>query len=65
MIDAYMLLSYGDSDKPEDVIAFLRHAVAGRGIPNERLAHVGEHYYRFGGPHEADSSLCRIRFPQR
>lgn len=49
MPDAYMLLSYGGPNKPEDVVPFLRNAVAGRGIPDERLKIVGEHYYRFGG----------------
>ncbi|WP_300046887.1 ferrochelatase [Trueperella sp.] len=49
MVDAYMLLSYGGPNKPEDVVPFLRNAVAGRGVPDERLAQVGQHYYRFGG----------------
>lgn len=49
MVDAYMLLSYGGPNKPEDVVPFLRNAVAGRGVPDERLAEVGKHYYRFGG----------------
>ena len=37
MTDAYMLLSYGGPDKPDDVVPFLRNAVAGKGIPDERL----------------------------
>ncbi|QOQ39678.1 ferrochelatase [Trueperella pecoris] len=49
MTDAYMLLSYGGPDKPEDVLPFLRNAVAGRAVPEERLAQVGEHYFLFGG----------------
>jgi ferrochelatase len=31
------------------VVPFLRNVTRGRGIPDERLAEVGEHYYRFGG----------------
>ncbi|MDP9805987.1 ferrochelatase [Trueperella bonasi] len=49
MSDAYMLLSYGGPDKPSDVVPFLRNAVAGKGIPDERLEEVGEHYFLFGG----------------
>lgn len=47
--DAYVLLSYGGPREPDDVIPFLRNATGGRGIPEERLAEVGEHYYLFGG----------------
>lgn len=47
--DAIVLLSYGGPDKPEDVVPFLRNATGGRGIPDERLEQVGEHYYMFGG----------------
>ena len=28
---------------------FLRNVTAGRGVPDERLAAVAEHYYHFGG----------------
>src|SRR5690349_10695578 len=28
---------------------FLRNVVRGRGVPDERLAEVAEHYYHFGG----------------
>ncbi|WP_054952700.1 ferrochelatase [Flaviflexus massiliensis] len=49
MPDAYLVLSYGGPNKPEDVVPFLRNATAGKGIPDERLEQVGEHYYMFGG----------------
>lgn len=49
MPDAYVLLSYGGPREPDDVIPFLKNATGGRGIPEERLAEVGEHYYLFGG----------------
>jgi ferrochelatase len=47
--DAVVLVSFGGPEKPEDVVPFLRNVTQGRGIPDERLAEVGEHYYRFGG----------------
>jgi protoporphyrin/coproporphyrin ferrochelatase len=47
--DGILLLSFGGPDKPEDVMPFLRIVTAGRGIPDERLTAVAEHYYSFGG----------------
>lgn len=47
--DALLLHSFGGPDKPDDVVPFLRNVTAGKGIPDERLEEVGEHYYRFGG----------------
>ncbi|RLV49453.1 ferrochelatase [Nocardioides mangrovicus] len=47
--DALLLVSFGGPEQPEDVVPFLRNVTAGRDIPDERLAEVGEHYYAFGG----------------
>jgi ferrochelatase len=47
--DAVLLLSFGGPEKPADVLPFLRNVTRGRGIPDERLKEVGEHYYAFGG----------------
>ncbi|TCC49786.1 ferrochelatase [Kribbella capetownensis] len=47
--DAVLLLSFGGPEKPEDVLPFLQNVTRGRGIPDERLKEVGEHYYAFGG----------------
>ncbi len=47
--DALLLVSFGGPEKTEDVIPFLENVTAGRGIPRERLAAVGEHYHLFGG----------------
>jgi protoporphyrin/coproporphyrin ferrochelatase len=47
--DAFILLSFGGPEKPEDVMPFLRNVVRGRGVPEERLAAVAEHYMHFGG----------------
>jgi protoporphyrin/coproporphyrin ferrochelatase len=47
--DAVLLLSFGGPEKPEDVLPFLQNVTRGRGVPDERLREVGEHYYAFGG----------------
>jgi protoporphyrin/coproporphyrin ferrochelatase len=47
--DAFLLVSFGGPERTEDVLPFLRNVTAGRDIPAERLEHVAEHYYRFGG----------------
>ncbi|MCV7193692.1 ferrochelatase [Mycolicibacterium brumae] len=47
--DALLVLSFGGPEGPEQVMPFLRNVTAGRGIPDERLAEVAEHYYHFGG----------------
>lgn len=47
--DAVVLLSFGGPEAPEEVMPFLRQVTGGRGIPDERLAEVAEHYHHFGG----------------
>ncbi|QBX56911.1 ferrochelatase [Nocardioides seonyuensis] len=47
--DALLLLSFGGPEQPDDVVPFLENVTRGRGIPRERLAQVGEHYFLFGG----------------
>ena len=47
--DAILLTSFGGPEKPDEVIDFLANVTRGSGIPRERLAQVGEHYYLFGG----------------
>jgi protoporphyrin/coproporphyrin ferrochelatase len=47
--DAVLLVSFGGPEGPEEVLPFLENVTRGRGIPRERLAEVGEHYYLFGG----------------
>jgi ferrochelatase len=47
--DGILLLSFGGPEGPDDVMPFLRRVTAGRGIPDERLEEVGEHYHLFGG----------------
>jgi protoporphyrin/coproporphyrin ferrochelatase len=46
---AFLLVSFGGPEGPDDVMPFLRNVTAGRGVPDDRLAKVAEHYYEFGG----------------
>ena len=47
--DAFLLLSFGGPEGPDDVLPFLENVTRGRGIPRERLAEVAEHYHASGG----------------
>ncbi len=47
--DAFLLLSFGGPEGPDDVLPFLENVTRGRGVPAERLAAVAEHYYAAGG----------------
>ena len=47
--DALLLLSFGGPEGHDDVMPFLRNVTRGRGVPDERLHTVAEHYYRLGG----------------
>jgi protoporphyrin/coproporphyrin ferrochelatase len=47
--DAFLLVSFGGPEGPDDVMPFLRNVTRGRGVPEERLVAVAEHYDAFGG----------------
>jgi len=47
--DAFLLLSFGGPEGPDDVLPFLENVTRGRGVPAQRLAEVAEHYYAAGG----------------
>ncbi len=47
--DAILLVSFGGPEGPDDVMPFLRNVTRGRGISDDRLAEVAEHYHLFGG----------------
>lgn len=47
--DALLVLSFGGPEARDEVIPFLENVTRGRGIPRERLAEVGEHYFYFDG----------------
>jgi protoporphyrin/coproporphyrin ferrochelatase len=48
-VDAFLLLSFGGPEGLDDVMPFLCNVTAGRGVPEERLLEVAEHYRHFGG----------------
>ena len=47
--DALLVVSFGGPEGPDDVMPFLRNVTAGRGVPDDRLASVAEHYHLLGG----------------
>jgi ferrochelatase len=47
--DAFLLLSFGGPEGPDDVLPFLENVTRGRGVPQERLEEVAEHYHAYGG----------------
>ncbi len=56
--DAFLLVSFGGPEGPDDVLPFLENVTRGRGVPPERLAEVAEHYQHFGGVSPINSH-CR------
>jgi ferrochelatase len=44
-----LVVSFGGPEGPDDVVPFLQNVTRGRGIPEERLREVGQHYFHFGG----------------
>ena len=47
--DAVLLAGFGGPEGPDDVMPFLRNVTRGRGIPEDRLTEVAEHYLTLGG----------------
>jgi ferrochelatase len=48
-MDAVLLVSFGGPEGPDEVMPFLRRVTAGRGVPEQRLLAVAEHYLERGG----------------
>jgi ferrochelatase len=48
-VDGLLVVSFGGPEGPDDVVPFLQNVTRGRGIPDERLREVGQHYFHFGG----------------
>jgi ferrochelatase len=48
-VDAIMLIAFGGPEKPEDIRPFLRHVLAGRPVPPNRIEEVAHHYEVIGG----------------
>ncbi len=47
--DALLVVSFGGPEAPEHVVPFLQNVTRGRGVPEERLRVVGQHYFDRGG----------------
>ncbi len=47
--DAFLLVSFGGPEAPDDVMPFLENVTRGRGIPRERLEEVSHHYLALDG----------------
>jgi ferrochelatase len=47
--DAFLFVSFGGPEGPDDVMPFLENVTRGRGIPRERLEEVSHHYLALGG----------------
>jgi ferrochelatase len=47
--DAFLLVSFGGPEGPDDVMPFLENVTRGRNVPRPRLENVAEHYRAFGG----------------
>jgi protoheme ferro-lyase len=47
--DAILLVSFGGPERVADVIPFLENVLRGRNVPRERMLHVAENHYHFGG----------------
>ncbi|WP_324652773.1 ferrochelatase [Georgenia sp. H159] len=59
--DALLLCSFGGPNASEDVVPFLRNVVRGKGVPDERLTEVGEHYFAFGGKSPINEQNLALR----
>lgn len=47
--DAFLLVSFGGPEGPDDVLPFLENVLRGKNVPRERMLEVAEHYQHFGG----------------
>lgn len=47
--DAFLLVSFGGPEGPQDVLPFLENVLRGKNVPRERFLEVAAHYEQFGG----------------
>jgi len=66
-VDSILLLGFGGPTRPEEIMPFLRRVVEGRGIPEERLAQVEQHYLEVGGrsPYNEQTEVLRAALEAR
>ncbi|MEO6461913.1 MAG: ferrochelatase, partial [Candidatus Eisenbacteria bacterium] len=48
-VDSILFIGFGGPTEPEHILPFLRTVVFGRGVPEERLLAVEQHYLDVGG----------------
>jgi ferrochelatase len=58
--DALLVSSFGGPEGPDDVMPFLRNVTRGRGVPDERLEAVAQHYQHFHGVSPINSINRRL-----
>lgn len=59
--DAVLLSGFGGPEGQEDVLPFLRNVTRGRGIPDDRLEAVAQHYRQRGGISPINEQNRRLR----
>jgi ferrochelatase len=59
--DAVLLVGFGGPEGQDDVLPYLRNATRDRGIPDERLEQVAQHYRHFGGVSPINEQNRRLR----
>lgn len=58
---AVLLVSFGGPEGPDDVLPFMRKVTEGRGIPDERLEEVSQHYFDRGGVSPIQEQCRQLR----
>lgn len=48
-VDSVLFVGFGGPTEPDHILPFLRNVVRGRGVPDERLREVEQHYLEVGG----------------
>lgn len=59
--DAVLLVSFGGPEGPDDVLPFMRNVTEGRGIPEERLVEVSQHYHDRDGVSPIQEQCRQLR----
>jgi ferrochelatase len=58
---AVLLAGFGGPEGPDDVMPFLRTVTRGRGVPDERLEEVAQHYLALGGVSPINAQTRALR----
>src|SRR5215475_10585970 len=57
--DAFLVVSFGGPEEPDDVMPFLENVLRGKNVPRERMLEVAEHYQHFLGKSPINDQ-CRM-----